>query len=158
MTELTHMNSLGEAAMVNVSSKAVTYRTATASAKISLSPVALSAIKNNTLEKGEALGVARIAGILAAKKTPDLIPLCHSLPLGSVEIDLQFEGTALRITATVTTEAKTGVEMEALTACTIAALTVYDMAKSLDKSMVISDVKLLHKSGGQSGEYRAGGE
>jgi len=153
--ELTHLDGQGAAAMVDVSDKLVTHRVAKAYARISLLPTALAAIRENSLRKGEALGTARIAGILAAKKVPELIPLCHSVPVSSVQIDFQFEEAAIAITSTVVTDAKTGVEMEAMTACTVAALTLYDMAKSIDRSMVISDVKLLYKLGGQSGEYIA---
>jgi cyclic pyranopterin monophosphate synthase len=116
---------------------------------------ALSAIRNNQLLKGDAISVARIAGILAAKKTDELIPLCHSLPVNSAELNFEFEADGIYITSTVTSDGKTGVEMEALTACSVASLTIYDMAKSLDRSMTIYDVKLLSKTGGKSGVYLA---
>jgi cyclic pyranopterin phosphate synthase len=153
--KLTHINEHGGALMVDVSGKPITRRTATATARITMNSVAFAAIKNNTLAKGEAIGTSRIAGIMAAKRTSDLIPLCHALPISSVEIQFQFAGSSVIVTATAVTDAKTGVEMEALTACTLSALTLYDMAKALDRSMTISDIKLLHKAGGQNGEYKA---
>jgi cyclic pyranopterin phosphate synthase len=153
--KLTHIDEHGAAAMVDVSDKSATLRTAAACARITMSDAALAAIANNTLSKGEAIGVARIAGIMAAKKTADLIPLCHTLPISAVDIKFEFESTGLFITATVVTDAKTGVEMEALTASSVAALSIYDMAKALDRTMVISDIKLLRKSGGRSGDYFA---
>ncbi len=152
-SRLTHLNEQGAAAMVDISDKAVTRRTASACARITINQEALTAIRENTLAKGEAVGTARIAGILAAKKVPELIPLCHSLPLSAVSIEFEFEESGLLITAFAAIDAKTGVEMEAITACTIAALTIYDMAKALDRSMTISDIKLLHKEGGRSGKY-----
>jgi cyclic pyranopterin monophosphate synthase len=120
-----------------------------------MNATAVQAVTENTLTKGDAIPTARIAGILAAKRVDELIPLCHTLPLSSVDIEFQWEGMSLLISATVATDAKTGVEMEALTACTVAALTVYDMVKSVDKAMVIGGVRLLQKSGGGSGTYKA---
>jgi cyclic pyranopterin monophosphate synthase len=154
-TPLTHVDSAGAAKMVDTSMKDITRRSATASARIRMSEQALRAIRENVLQKGDALSVARIAGILAAKKVDDLIPLCHSLPIQCVSMDFDIEESSILITATALTEARTGVEMEALTACSIAALTIYDMAKSVDRTMVIYDVRLLSKSGGRSGTYSA---
>jgi cyclic pyranopterin phosphate synthase len=152
---LTHINDNGAAMMVDVGLKEITRREASACARISMSVVALDAIRSSTLQKGEAIGTARIAGIMAAKKVSDLIPLCHSLPISAITIAFTFEDTGLLITSSVVTDAKTGVEMEALTACSVSALTIYDMAKAVDRSMVISDIKLLSKSGGKSGSYHA---
>ena len=120
-----------------------------------MSPEALAAIRDGTLKKGDALAVARIAGIMAAKKTPELIPLCHPLPISAVTIDLAIEVDAITCTATVTTTGPTGVEMEALTAVSTALLTLYDMAKAIDRAMTIGPIRLLAKSGGRSGEWRA---
>jgi cyclic pyranopterin phosphate synthase len=153
--QLTHIMADGAVAMVDVSAKETTHRVATACARVKMAHATLKAIKEASLKKGEAIGTARIAGIMASKKTSELIPLCHSLPLNFVEIQFQYEDSGILITATASTNAKTGVEMEALTACTVAALTIYDMAKAVDRSMEISDIRLLHKSGGRSGEYNA---
>jgi cyclic pyranopterin phosphate synthase len=155
MTKLTHLDAEGSAHMVDVSAKATTAREATASGRITMSPQALDAIRAGSVKKGDVLAVARIAGIMAAKKTADLIPLCHPLPISSVTLDLAFEADAIRATATVRTTHTTGVEMEALTAVSVALLTVYDMAKALDRGMAIGDVRLLAKSGGRSGDWRA---
>lgn len=152
---LTHLDAEGAAHMVDVSAKDVTTREATAEGRISMSAPALAAIREGSLKKGDALAVARIAGIMAAKRTADLIPLCHPLPLSAVSVDLAFEEAAIRATATVRTTGRTGVEMEALTAVNVALLTLYDMAKAIDRAMVISDIRLLAKSGGRSGDWRA---
>ncbi len=151
MSGLTHYNTEGEAAMVDVSAKAATPRSATAHAFVSMSTEVLAALPSN--KKGDPLQVARIAGIMAAKKTSDLIPLCHQLPLSHVQVDFAIEPSGIRITATAATTAQTGVEMEALTAASIAALTIYDMTKALDKAIEIREIHLLQKSGGKSGDF-----
>jgi cyclic pyranopterin phosphate synthase len=141
--------------MVDVSAKAVTARVAVAEGHIAVAPVALDAIRAGAVAKGDVLAVARVAGIMAAKRTADLIPLCHPLPLSGVELDLVIEPTGIRATATVRTSHTTGVEMEAMTAVSVALLTIYDMAKALDRGMVIGGVRLRAKSGGRSGDWRA---
>ncbi len=153
---LTHLNEEGEANMVDVSGKAPTLRVATAQSSITMSESAFDTVKNGDLKKGDALGTARLAGIMAAKKTADLIPLCHPLMLNKVQIEITEAEDAPRfdITATVSVEGKTGVEMEALTAASVVALTLYDMAKALDKSMVIGPTQLMSKSGGKSGDFK----
>jgi cyclic pyranopterin phosphate synthase len=155
MSKLTHLDDAGAAHMVDVSAKDVTRREATAAGHIAMSPQALAAIRDGALAKGDALAVARVAGIMAAKRTSDLIPLCHPLPIASVTIDLAPGETGIACTATVVTTGKTGVEMEALTAVSIALLTLYDMAKALDRGMEIGPVRLVAKSGGRSGDWRA---
>ena len=155
MTELTHLDSAGNARMVDVSGKAATERVAVASGLIRMAPEALAAIRAGNAPKGDVLAAARIAGIMAAKKTAELIPLCHPLALTSVTLDFAFEGDAIRTTASVTLSGRTGVEMEALTATSIALLTIYDMAKALDKPMVIGGVRLIEKRGGKSGHWKA---
>lgn len=150
MQKFTHLDSQGHARMVDISHKTDTAREAIASGRITLSEEALRQIRENSNKKGDVLSVARVAGIQGAKKCSDLIPLCHLLPLSQVTIDFSFEPDALVITATCRVTAKTGVEMEALTACSIAALTIYDMCKAVDKQMVIGDIHLLKKTGGQS--------
>ncbi len=151
---LTHLNERGEAHIVDISAKAPTLRRAVARARLEASPEAVAAIVGGTLAKGDAIAVARVAGIMAAKKTAELIPLCHPLALTSIAVDIVPEGTALLVTATAETTDRTGVEMEAMTAASIAALTLYDMAKSLDKSMTIAAVQLMEKTGGKSGDFR----
>lgn len=152
---LTHFDAAGRAAMVDVSAKDETARTATARGRIVMEPATLALIREGRAGKGDVLGIARIAGIMAAKKTADLIPLCHPLMLSKVTVDLEPEGDdAVAIEATVKLSGRTGVEMEALTAVTIAALTVYDMVKAVDRGMRIEDVRLVHKAGGKSGEFR----
>ena len=153
MTKLTHVDAAGKARMVDVSGKDVTRRVATAQAVVTMQPETLEKIRQNTLAKGDALGVARVAGVLAAKRTDELIPLCHSLPLSDVSVDFEFGATTLTIRTSATTLAQTGVEMEALTAATVAALTVYDMAKAVDKRMTIESVHLVSKTGGKSGDF-----
>lgn len=155
MTKLTHLDNAGNAAMVDISAKAATVREATAEGRITMSPEALIAIKAGAVQKGDVLATARIAGIMAAKKTSELIPLCHPLMLSKVSVDFEFEPTSIRVTALARLTGQTGVEMEALTAATIALLTIYDMAKAIDKNMVIGDVRLLSKSGGKSGDWHA---
>jgi cyclic pyranopterin phosphate synthase len=155
MTRLTHIDGEGSARMVDVSAKATTAREATASGRITMSSVALDAIRAGTVKKGDVLAVARVAGIMAAKQTAGLIPLCHPLPISGVTLDLDLEADAIRATATVRTTHSTGVEMEALTAVSVALLTIYDMAKALDRGMTIGEVRLVAKSGGRSGDWRA---
>ncbi len=157
MSKLTHFDAAGNAQMVDVSDKDVTERTATAGASITMHPETLALIQEGRAKKGDVLGTARLAGIMAAKKTSDLIPLCHPLALSSVTVDLVCDTTrnAVDISVTCKLKGRTGVEMEALTAASVAALTVYDMCKAVDRGMVISEVKLLHKAGGKSGDFSA---
>ena len=152
---LSHVGPEGTARMVDVSAKPDTHRVARATGAIRMSGEALEAIVRNTVKKGDVLGVARVAGILAAKRTAELIPLCHPLPLHDVGVTLAPDAAlpGVRVEVTVRTVGKTGVEMEALTGASVALLTVYDMAKSVDKSMVISDISLAAKAGGAGGEY-----
>jgi cyclic pyranopterin phosphate synthase len=158
MTDFTHFDDKGQAHMVDVGAKEVTERTATAAGSVVMAPETLALIRDGGVKKGDVLSVARLAGIMGAKRTPDLIPLCHPLALTSVAVELRLNeaGNAVDIEATCKLKGKTGVEMEALTAVSIAALTVYDMAKAVDKGMRIENVRLLHKAGGKSGEYRGG--
>ena len=153
MTGFTHFDPEGKARMVDVSAKAETERIATAKGTIFLQPATVALIKQGGVKKGDVLSVARLAGIMSAKKTPDLIPLCHPLALTSVQVDLALDEArnAVDITATCKLVGKTGVEMEALTAVSVAALTVYDMCKAVDKDMRIADIRLTHKTGGKSG-------
>ncbi|MDE3194858.1 MAG: cyclic pyranopterin monophosphate synthase MoaC [Acidobacteriota bacterium] len=151
-SRLSHFDSAGDARMVDVGAKNETARTAKAHAFVRMNPAVLGALKQNP--KGDPLEVARIAGILAAKKTSDLIPLCHSLPLSHADIELIIEPEGIRVFATASTNARTGVEMEALTAASVAALTIYDMTKALDKRIEIQDLYLLEKTGGKSGDFR----
>lgn len=154
---LTHFNEQGRAKMVDVTDKLVTARVAIAEGQVTMAPDTLSRIKERSIEKGDVLAVAQIAGIQAAKRTSDWIPMCHPLPLTGVNIQFEDNGVdKLTITAEVKTTGKTGVEMEALTAVSAAALTVYDMCKALQKDMVIGPVKLLSKTGGKSGDYIGG--
>jgi cyclic pyranopterin phosphate synthase len=155
MTGLTHIDEAGAARMVDVGGKAITAREAVATGRITMSAEAAAAIGAGTAKKGDVLAVARVAGIMAAKRTSDLIPLCHPLPLTKVEIDLAVDATGVTATATASTEGKTGVEMEALTAATVTLLTIYDMAKAIDKTMVLSDIRVVAKSGGKSGNWTA---
>ncbi|XEC95585.1 cyclic pyranopterin monophosphate synthase MoaC [Paenibacillus tarimensis] len=156
MTELTHFNEQGRAKMVDVSEKESTARTATARTAVKMSPETLARIKAGTVGKGDVLAVAQVAGIMAAKNTADWIPMCHPLPLTGINIHFHDNGIdELTIEATVKTTGKTGVEMEALTAVSAAALTVYDMCKALQKDMIIGSTMLVSKSGGKSGDYRA---
>jgi cyclic pyranopterin monophosphate synthase len=152
---LTHLDAQGRARMVDVSAKAITARVAVATATLRMQPSTLRLIRSGRIAKGEVLAVARVAGIQGAKRTADLIPLCHPLPIERVSIDFTpLAGGRLQVTATVQVTAKTGVEMEALTAASAAALTVYDMCKAVDRGMVITDVGLLEKRGGRSGAWR----
>jgi cyclic pyranopterin phosphate synthase len=157
MAHLTHLDERGQAAMVDVSDKAITVRTAVAQAEVHMQPQTLAAIRDGDVPKGDVLAAARIAGIQAAKRTPELIPLCHTLLLTKVAVDfaLDDERTCVVITATVRCTGQTGVEMEALTAASVAALTIYDMAKALEKTMIITNLRLLEKQGGKSGDWRA---
>ncbi|HJM28498.1 MAG: cyclic pyranopterin monophosphate synthase MoaC [Acidimicrobiales bacterium] len=156
MTEqdFTHLNSRGEARMVDVSPKEPTLRRALAKAKIFMSKAALKSLSEGTIVKGDVFAIARVAGIQAAKKTSELIPLCHPLMLNTVKINFAVDESNISIEAEVTTVSQTGVEMEALSACSIAALTIYDMCKSVDKEMVITDLALWEKTGGKSGPYK----
>jgi cyclic pyranopterin phosphate synthase len=155
MSELTHLNSDGEARMVNVGSKDITHREAVASGKIFMKPETLEQIRSASLKKGDAIATARIAGIMAAKNTPHLIPLCHPILIDEITIDFDLSGKdSIGITATARCSGKTGIEMEAMTAASVAALTIYDMAKSIDRGMTITDIRLETKSGGKSGTYR----
>ena len=153
--EFTHFDQRGNAAMVDVSAKPSTERSATARARVAMLPATVALIRGGGAKKGDVLGVARIAGIMAAKRTADLIPLCHPLPISAVMLELTADAAAggVEIAATVRTTGQTGVEMEALTAATVAALTVYDMCKSVDRGMRIENVRLTHKAGGKSGEF-----
>ena len=155
MAKLTHLDEQGQARMVDVGEKPATHRTATAEGRITMQKETLDLITGGGHKKGDVLAVARVAGIMAAKKAPELIPLCHPLQLTKVEIDLKLnhEALAVHCTSTVETRGPTGVEIEALTAVQIALLTVYDMCKAVDRGMVISDVCLLSKAGGQSGTW-----
>ncbi len=155
MSKLTHLDDSGAAHMVDVGAKAATARRAVASGRITMSAAALEAIRAGNAPKGDVLGTARIAGIMAAKRTGELIPLCHPLGLEAVTIDFAYEEGAIRVTARASLTGKTGVEMEAMTATSVALLTIYDMAKAIDKGMVISDVRLIAKTGGKSGDWQA---
>lgn len=155
---LTHVDETGRAKMVDVGDKPDSIRTATAAGTVTMQPETWRLIRDGALKKGDALTIARIAGIMAAKKTSDLIPLCHPIPLHKIEVEIELveAESAAHITATARTNGKTGVEMEALTAVSMAALTLYDMAKAIDRTMQISDIRLLEKHGGTRGDYVAG--
>lgn len=157
MADFTHLDENGRARMVDVGAKEVTAREATATASVTMSPATLKRIREGGVAKGDVLAVARLAGIMAAKRVPDLIPLCHPLALTAVEVALDCDEArhAVDIRATCRVTARTGVEMEALTAASVAALTVYDMCKAMDRAMVIGEVRLVYKSGGKSGTFRA---
>lgn len=157
MTDLTHFDAQGNAVMVDVSDKDVTERTATAKGSVLMAPATLARILDKGVKKGDVLTVAQLAGIMGAKRTPDLIPLCHPLALTSVSVELSCDPgrNAVDIAATCKLKGRTGVEMEALTAVAVAALTVYDMCKAMDRGMRIVDVRLVHKAGGKSGEFSA---
>jgi cyclic pyranopterin phosphate synthase len=150
---LTHLNARGEAHIVDIGEKPATRRRAVATARLEAQAETIALIMAGTLNKGDALAVARIAGIMAAKRTAELIPLCHPIPLSKVEVDVTEDGGTILVTATAETVAPTGVEMEAMTAASVAALALYDMAKALDRAMRILSVQLEHKSGGKSGEF-----
>jgi cyclic pyranopterin monophosphate synthase len=157
MNRLTHLDATGNAHMVDVSDKHVTSRSATAKAQVLMLPETLALILGGTAKKGDVLATARIAGIMAAKKTHELIPLCHPLLISKVSVDFVADekSSSIEVTATVRVEGKTGVEMEALTACSVAALTLYDMCKAVDRAMKITDLRLTEKSGGKSGTFTA---
>lgn len=160
MSELTHIDEHGRARMVDVGAKQETERVALARCEVRMQPQTLALIQTGGVAKGDVIGVARVAGIMAAKRTGELIPLCHPLPITSASVDFAFDEANSRVLvqATVSTVGKTGVEMEALTACSVAALTIYDMAKAVDKGMVIGEVRLVKKTGGKSGTYLRPGE
>jgi cyclic pyranopterin phosphate synthase len=154
MGQLTHIDEQGRARMVDTSEKPVTVRRAIASARVSMSAETVAAIRNHRTPKGDPLETARLAGIVAAKRTAELIPLCHPLPLTHVEVRAELQDRGVYLEAEVTTRAQTGVEMEALTAVSVAALTIYDMCKALDKAITITDIRLESKTGGKSGDYQ----
>jgi cyclic pyranopterin phosphate synthase len=158
MIGLTHLGADGQARMVDVGAKEETAREAVATGRVLVRPETLRLLREGNLPKGDVLGTARVAGIMAAKRTAELIPLCHPLSLTHVAVEFEFDEAtpAVEITATVRCQGRTGVEMEALTAASIAALTIYDMAKAVERGMIISDIRLLEKRGGKSGEWRAG--
>jgi cyclic pyranopterin monophosphate synthase len=160
VADLTHVGADGEARMVDVSAKAETARMARAAGAIRMRAETLAAIRDNAIAKGDVLAVAKVAGVMAAKRTAELIPMCHSLPLTDVQVTLSLDDSlpGVRVEATARTVGRTGVEMEALTAVSVSLVTVYDMAKSHDKAMVINDIRLLEKSGGRSGHWRAQSE
>ena len=153
---LTHLDDQGKARMVDVGGKAESQRLAVAEGRIAMSAAALGAIRDGNVPKGDVLAAARIAGIMAAKKTAELIPLCHPLALDAVHVDFALEADGVRVTASASLTGRTGVEMEAMTAVSVALLTIYDMAKAIDKGMVISGVRLIEKRGGKSGHWQAG--
>lgn len=153
-TKLTHLDDDGRARMVDTSDKSITTRKAVASARVLMSPATIEAIRSNQTPKGDPLETARLAGILAAKRTADLIPLCHPLPLTHVEVRAELRDDGVYLESEVATRAQTGVEMEALTAVSVAALTIYDMCKAVEKSMTISEVRLELKTGGKSGDFQ----
>jgi cyclic pyranopterin phosphate synthase len=154
MNDLTHINPQGEAQMVDVADKTITTRIATASCTVIMQPATLQKIKDNDFKKGDVLAVARVAGIMAAKQTANLIPMCHQLNLSKVSVDFEFIDSGIAITTMAKLDGKTGVEMEALTAASVAGLTIYDMCKAVDRFMQITDVKMLEKSGGKSGDWK----
>ncbi|MGI9157206.1 MAG: cyclic pyranopterin monophosphate synthase MoaC [Marmoricola sp.] len=156
MTRLTHVDETGAARMVDVSAKDVTAREAVATGRVLVSPDVVRLLRAGDVPRGDALGVARVAGIMAAKRTPDLVPLCHPLAISGVTVDLTVTDESVDIRAVVRTSDRTGVEMEALTAVSVAALTVFDMVKAVDKSGVITDVRVEQKTGGKSGEWSRG--
>jgi cyclic pyranopterin phosphate synthase len=152
-TGLTHLDEQGNARMVDVGAKPATERVAVARAEVALSPETLALVREGRAAKGNVLAVARVAGIMAAKRTPDLIPLCHPIMLSSIEVDFELTGAAITISATARTTGPTGVEMEAMTAASVAALTIYDMVKGVERGVTITGVRLVHKSGGKSGTW-----
>jgi cyclic pyranopterin monophosphate synthase len=155
MSKLSHLDDKGQAHMVDVSSKDVTTRSATAKGRVEMLPETMVLLSSGSAKKGDVLAAARIAGIMAAKKTSELIPLCHPLMISKVSIEFETSSTSVTVTATVKVEGKTGVEMEALTACSVACLTIYDMLKAVDRGMHITDLRVVEKSGGKSGHFRA---
>ena len=157
MSELSHIDEQGRVKMVDTSAKAVTARRAVASARVLMSPETVAAVREHRTPKGDPLETARLAGIIACKRTAELIPLCHPLPITYAEVRAELNDTGVYLESEVSTQAQTGVEMEALTAVSIAALTIYDMCKAIDKGMTITDVRLELKTGGKSGDYVRGG-
>jgi cyclic pyranopterin phosphate synthase len=157
-SEFTHLDPLGRARMVDVTSKEATHRRAVARCRVHMQPETASKIATGAITKGDVLAVARVAGIQAAKQTPSLLPLCHPLLVGSVFVNFRLEEAHVEVEAQVDTVDRTGVEMEALTACAVAALTIYDMCKSVDRSMTVGDLALWEKTGGRSGHYRRSGD
>jgi cyclic pyranopterin phosphate synthase len=157
MAELSHIDDQGKVKMVDTTAKLITARRAVASARVLMSAETLAAVREHQTPKGDPVEAARLAGIMAAKRTAELIPLCHTLPLTLVDVRAQMEESGLYLEAEVSTNAQTGVEMEALTAVSIAALTIYDMCKALDKAITITDIRLESKTGGKSGDYRRPG-
>lgn len=155
MGKLSHLDEHGQAHMVDVSAKDVTSRSATARARVTAEPATVALITAGTAKKGDVLATARIAGIMAAKKTSDLIPLCHPLMISKVSVEFSLSDAHIDVEATVKVEGKTGVEMEALTACSVACLTIYDMLKAVDRGMTITNLRLVEKTGGKSGTYKA---
>jgi cyclic pyranopterin monophosphate synthase len=155
MSKLSHLNERGEAHMVDVSGKDVTTRSATARGRVTAESETITIITSGTAKKGDVLATARLAGIMAAKKTSDLIPLCHPLMISKVSVEFKMSDAHIDVEATVKVEGKTGVEMEALTACSVACLTIYDMLKAVDRGMTITDIRLVEKTGGKSGTYRS---
>ena len=155
MSQLTHVDAAGAARIVDVGGKTPTAREAVATGRITMSAEAARAIAEGSAKKGDVIAVARVAGIMAAKRTSDLIPLCHPLPLTKITLDLDVDDSGVTATATVATDGKTGVEMEALTAVGVALLTIYDMTKAIDKAMEIDGIRLLEKRGGKSGDWSA---
>jgi len=153
MNDLSHIDDEGKVRMVDTSSKGITTRRAVASAKVLMAPHTTEALRTHQTPKGNPLQAARLAGIMAAKKTADLIPLCHPLPLTHVEVEASLQDFGVALTASVSTNAQTGVEMEALTAVSVAALTIYDMCKAIEKGITISEIRLERKTGGKSGDY-----
>lgn len=151
--KLTHVQEQGKLHMVDVGTKQITRRRAVAVGKIQMSKNTIALLRENALKKGDAISTAKIAGIMAAKKTAELIPLCHPISLSKIDIDMEILQDGVEIMATAICDGKTGVEMEALTACTVAGLTVYDMCKAVDKNMIIGGIRLRHKSGGESGTF-----
>ena len=155
---LTHTDEEGRARMVDIGDKPVSTRTAVASGFVRMAATTVEAVRGHRTPKGDPLEVARLAGIMAAKRTPELIPLCHSLPLNHADVQLDIRADGIAIVATASTDSKTGVEMEALAAASVAALTIYDMCKAIDKTMVITDIRLESKTGGRSGDYKRSSE
>jgi cyclic pyranopterin monophosphate synthase len=155
MSKLSHLDNQGQAHMVDVSDKDVTTRSATARARVLMLADTVALLRDGLAKKGDVLATARIAGIMAAKKTSDLIPLCHTLMISKVSVDFQIGDNVVEVEATVKVEGRTGVEMEALTACSVACLTIYDMLKAVDRGMKITDLRVVEKSGGKSGLFQA---
>jgi len=153
--KLSHVDEAGAARMVDVSAKAASVRSATARGRLTVNAAALQAIADGTVAKGDVLATARIAGIMAAKRTADLIPLCHPLPLAAVSVDIAADDSGIEVCATARTSAQTGIEMEAITAVSVTLLTLYDMLKAIDKTMVLGNIRVIEKRGGKSGDWTA---